>query len=280
MIERPSHHAPSSISPPRRRIRLSSAPTACCAALAVLAVAAPVSAQSTTTLVDTELLDADWSHAVVLDPGLGPPTLSVSRDVANGNPAPSQSGVRTYIGPGEFLASHLFATVHDPSVSGAIVSVDGSYDLRSTGGAGLCGGTNAFRRTISSGLALEQAGQLFVAAPGYEGADLQEGWLSISRLDLEAEDFGLVDEERTPDFGTNPDFGAAAPPIQFGYVTSNTTGESGGCTRQWEFDNFQVVIDSEGSSSVPLLGPGWVLLLAGALVAVGARALPGAPEGA
>ena len=114
------------------------------------------------------------------------------------------------------MVNLLNSAVYNPSVSGAISSIDISFDAKFLGGST---GTSqiAFR------LAFEQGSTIFVpltvgVAQGPGNGQPGAAFQSFSFSAFTAADFVTIP---TPGSGT-PDFSNSGAPITFGYVTSDT----------------------------------------------------------
>jgi hypothetical protein len=140
----------------------------------------------------------------------------------------------------------------DPSVSGAIASIDVSFDFRPI---------SAFGDGQAFGLALHQGGKYFFASTGISGSQ-PNAWQSESQPGLVAASFVA------PDGGTL-DFSPSGGPIRVGLYTGNV----GGAGITIGYDDFVVTVNlADPPNRVPEPALGVLFAIAG-LAAAGMGAL-------
>lgn len=140
----------------------------------------------------------------------------------------------------------------DPSVSGAITSIDVSFDFRPI---------SAFGQGHAFGLALQQGGKYFFVQTGITGSQ-SNAWQSESEVGLVLASFVAAD-------GGTLDFSESGGPIRFGLHTGN----QGGAGITIGYDNFAVtvnLVDRPDPVPEPALG---VLFAIAGLTATGVGAL-------
>jgi len=126
---------------------------------------------------------------------------------------------------------HAFAgAVVDPSVDGAITSVDYSWEVRAVSGAG-----------IFSGPALAQGANVYVSAGLLELTGTSTLWRSVSRLGVRDVNYGLIQDILEIDPAQDPDFSASGTPITFGYFSALAGARDGpAASAVGGFDNWSV----------------------------------------
>jgi hypothetical protein len=140
--------------------------------------------------------------------------------------------------------------VIDPSVDGAIASVDFFWDVRAVEGAGQF-----------SGPALRQGDRFYVSAGLLEliGSDPQ--WRTVERLNVVESSFGLIRDILEIDPASDPDFSASGEPVTFGFFSALAGGLGGpGVTSSAGYDNWRVEIET-----VPEPGAATLMVLAALL---------------
>jgi hypothetical protein len=155
--------------------------------------------------------DLDWSGQQFLDG-----SFVVLQVGSGGNPNEYQRIDLTNLDSGQsaIVVNLKTGAVYDPSISGAISSIDFSFDLFFLGGSP---GTSV----VGYRLALEQSGSFFYSGPGTSFVGVAQGpgnglpgsgWDSFSFSGLSANDFVRLS-------GTSQlDFSATGAPITFGYL--------------------------------------------------------------
>jgi hypothetical protein len=202
---------------------------------------------------DNTFNDSDWTiadHTV----GAGG-TSNASQLLSGGNPN-AYRRITTVLnsGPSErriFSFNFNSTAIYDPSVSGAIDSIDYSEDAKIFSGA----------QTIA--LALRQGGNIF----NYSLVNTFVGtsWTSMNATGLIATNF----IQAVPggfDPTLNPDFSATGSIIEFGFMRGRGTpnGPGPGATAIGGIDNWNVTVNSAQQATVP--EPGSLsLLIAGML---------------
>jgi hypothetical protein len=178
------------------------------------------------TFSDDAFTNSDWTAAKVYDTTSGQTaTFSATQNLAGGNPGPYRFVVHDY-GVGNIGIAHLKTTAfYSPVTNGPIASLTFAYDLR------------AFQVGVSAAIGyyplLVQDGRYFIL----QAQDLVavNSWRHFSHTGLTASDFAPLDG------GSEPDFSAGAPPIQFGFYTSNGTQSGVGHTESG-IDNWTAVV--------------------------------------
>ena len=207
------------------------------ASLVVLVVYSPSLAQ---TYSDTVFNNADWTVQQFLTG-----SFSTAQVATGGNPDHFRRTEHSALNTGQSIILMHFkpSAVYDPKVSGAIQSIDFSFDLKFLGGST---GTSQ----VGYRLAVRQADALYFSLPqlgvaqgpgsGLPGA----GWSPFSFKGLVASNFARYGGTGTIDFSAN------GPPITFGYLTTNTVTADGTSTTSG-IDNWFVNVSPAGASSQP-----------------------------
>ena len=202
------------------------------------------------TIFDGTFVDSNWTHTKVFDDTGGGATFTTAQVASGGNPGAYQGGSHTW-GPGSIYVAHVYTGggSYDPSIQGAISSLDFSHDFEvsSTG-------------HVATALLLEQSGIFFIApsAPPYFDF-VGASWTSASG-NFAAADFKALTSSGIVQ-GT-PDFSATAAPIEFGYATLNTTSFTGRVTT-WGIDNYSVTVNAVPEPSALALVGGTLVGLLG-----------------
>jgi hypothetical protein len=226
------------VSPNRRGIRLARRLMRVVVIAAMLATVAGLApARADATFSDGTFVDWTFENAWTT----GGATSVAFTSATDGNPPPYRHTTNTMPGGSTTVDAHLkLSAVYDPSVQGAIDSVDYAYDLNPFA-------PNFAIPAVAYGPLLKQDGRYYIA-PGDLAHSLvfPNQWRHFEHPNLTEGSF----RETTPAGpGGHPDFSASGSPIQFGYFTSNSTccfgiGNSG-------LDNWFVHVTSEGP-----IGPG------------------------
>jgi hypothetical protein len=144
--------------------------------------------------------------------------------------------------------------VVDPSVDGAIASVDYNWDVRAVSGGG-----------TFSGPALAQGGSFYVSAGLLDLTGTSTQWRSVSRVGVLEVNFGTIQDILEIDPAQDPDFSASGAPITFGYFTALAGALNGPpASATAGFDNWSVDVHlvpepTTGSLvAIGLLGAGLV----------------------
>lgn len=172
---------------------------------------------------------------------------------------------------------------YDPSTSGAIESVSGTYALRHNGHNG------PVDNAIEGHLLIKQGGDFYVSA--HSVASSSSGglgpWVRVGEsggvpIAFTASEFGKVIAGEPPDMGQNPDFSGSAAPLFFGFALDlSYQGPLGGLpndpflNRSFNVDDieFTVTAATPPSTPVPAAGPAAAVLLSALLAAAGSAAL-------
>lgn len=158
-------------------------------------------------LQDSTFNEADWSIVIFYDntPGSNA-AVTGSQILTGGNPDEFRETIQSYAF-GQMAAAHFRSgAMYDPSVSGAISTVDYSFEA------------NVFdygtSLAVGYGIVLLQNGEYY---QGQEAILTDNIWTSVAMTQLRADDFVGTNA------GDHPDFSAAGSLIQFGYYTANGT---------------------------------------------------------
>ena len=164
------------------------------------------------TFSDGSFADADWSHFLLYHEdtsagNTGTASFDSFQSLTGGDPGAFQQGSHTWT-PLEIRVGHLSgASVYDPSVSGAIVSVDFSRSLKVLAADPVLGGAMA-----GAGPLIEQDGQFFLS--GAPAASLGADW-STTESNLSEVNFRLVIDTldmEGEDPNVHPDFSETGAP--------------------------------------------------------------------
>jgi hypothetical protein len=212
---------------------------------------------------DGDFDPADWSFQLFDFHTGGDATPSQAP--SGGNPGSFQQVAYTTnaaTDPGDNAAVYVFhsfdAAVVDPSVDGAIASVDYLWDVSAIAGGG-----------TFSGPALQQGGNVYVSAGLLELTGTSTQWRSVSRAGVLEVNYGLIQDGLEIDPAQDPDFSASGAPITFGFFSA-FAGALGGpaAAASAGFDNWSVDVHL-----VPEPGPFALLMLA--FVVTAGRAVRG-----
>lgn len=202
---------------------------------------------ATVTFSDGTFLDAQWPTATIADTLVGGGTLNATQILAGGNPdAYRQVGMPgTVSGAMVFLVAHMFVpATWNPSIQGAINSLDWSYDITATDTGK---GTSASPEFASL---LLQNGIYYLATTSITGT-LSTLWMPWNQSGLTADYFVPILAGGSLGY-SHPDFSAAGGLIKFGFISiADFSTSSGG------IDNWQVVVnftDAPEPSSMWLVG--------------------------
>jgi hypothetical protein len=189
--------------------------------------------QADFSISDSTFSDSDWPLFLTLEFGDNAGSAN-GQDVISGNLAPSRLHVIGTPGsptdPGYFIASFYGAAVYDPSVEGAISSIDWSFDWRR--------GNDPNTSTIAP--AIYQGGIVFNASELLNTVFYE--WQTDVRFGLTEADFPGID------------FSANGDPIYFGYRWYAGTFNG---LMNMAIDNFSVEVTSQvvpEASSMALCG--------------------------
>lgn len=208
---------------------------------------------ATVTFTDGTFADADWSASKIVDTTAGTTaTFVAGQVVTDGNPGAYRQVQHNY-DAGIIVVGHLKSdAIYDPSFSGAIQSIDFSYDLIHL--------NPPPSQAVAYGILLVQDGTYY--RPGLSNI-FDESWTGFSGSALTAANFILVAGSGP----ANPDFSATGGQMTFGYGSFNSnTGGQPGLVRLSGIDNWQVSI-----TAVPLPPAAWLLGTAVASVALRGR---------
>jgi hypothetical protein len=187
----------------------------------------PAPRPSTVVFSDTEFALSDWS-ADLMATTSSPAAFQVAQVPSGGDPGAYRYTVHTYAGGNINVRQLYLPAAYEPARSGAIRSLDYSYDVLANSG-----------RAVEVSLLLVQGGVEYWI-PG--NLATFSGWSPIGEHAIGPDRFSIV-RGIGP---TYPDFSSAGPPIQFGVITSNS-GLAGGpvTSRDVSLDNWRVVLSLE-----------------------------------
>ena len=198
--------------------------------VAIALLAWPMQSRADTVrFSDTVFPNANWSATKFLDG-----SFSAFQVATGGNPDQFRQTDQS-MNPGEsiFVVHTNSSAVYNPSVNGALGTVNCSFNIKFVGGST---GTSQ----VAHRLALEQAGSFyfandFVVALG-PGNGQPGAWQSFSSSGLTSSDFSKLSGAGTLDFS------ASGSPITFGYLTTNTAGVTSISTSSG-IDNWSVTLN-------------------------------------
>ena len=239
------------------------------AALWVLLALLPSHGAAQSSVSDGTFLDTDWSltqftagnggsstAAQVLTGG-NPGAYRNVTDALNAAPLNSQTIV---------LSTSIYTPfTYNPSVAGAITSLDYAEDAACTSGC--------FGQGQSTGPALLQGGNRYILSSSTVITGAGAAWSPHTLSGLTAADFGLVNVTPTTIFDNtqHPNFSVTGAPIQFGFFRANGTSvNGGGYTLAAGIDNWQITLaTATPRSGVPALGVAELAVLTGLLALFG-----------
>lgn len=227
---------------------------------AVVAVALGAPPAHSVTFSDDAFNPPDWTALVLWDTSTGGSGFSVDTQ-ADGSQGDARFTTLNYQFDGTasqgITVGHLNANaLYDPAVTGAIESVQYSFSHRIVSQVGATPG-------VFHGLVIRQGGSHFVHF--FPTPTVSTAWSTGSTGLLTATDFSLISLGGISP--VRPDFGPAAAPLQFGYVSSTASGRgfgSGTAAIGSAFDDWVVSVTPVPEPSEAALSV--VALLAGALV--------------
>ena len=186
-------------------------------------------------LADGTFNNADWTAAKVVDTTSGATaTFAAAQVGSGGNPSAYRMTDMIYF-QGTVEVSHLSTpSVYNPAASGAINSINYTYDLIET--------DPPFQGAqVGYFLLLSQGGTLYGSSQ--EDFVQAASWSTFGASGLTSADFGNV--TATGFFGTShPDFSASGAPIDFGYLTGNTAMSARTTATHSGIDNFSVTANT------------------------------------
>lgn len=199
------------------------------------------SARAEVTFADGDFQPESWEIVIYFVDGNGG-TVTATRETTGGNPgafrkittivndAPPYSTVMSF--------HHYLPAAYDPSMQGAILSIDYSEDAMMFQGGGDGQGAAA---------ALRQDGLVYT---GPRFGAVESTWTHHGWVGLRAVDFN-----RWPNApAAHPDFSTNGSPIEVGFMRGNST-YSGGYTIAAGIDNWSFTIHPEGET--PARGSSW-----------------------
>jgi len=199
--------------------------------LFALASASPALALTDTVISDGTFATSDWTHAIlwsVPTATLGPMT----QELSGGNPGLYQRGQHHTVGSfATIYDGHSFTggASYDPSVQGAVATIDIQYDYIDLVGQG-----------TQNGILVSQGGHTYIRPVD---SSFWTSWTRHSLAGLLASDSNWSDVSAGGVASGHPDYSAAGGPMQFGYYTFNWSLAAGfDIQRAWGIDNFQVTV--------------------------------------
>ncbi len=192
-------------------------------------------AHADAVIADSEMAPASWT-ATVVNPA-GGFSYGTGQSLAGGNPGAFRTIQHASTsGPASGTVVHLHAVAWNPSVQGALASIDIGLDVNCFNG-----GTSG---AVAFGLIVEQDGVVYIG-PTYT-ALTNSGW----RTNLRS--FALNAQAFNGPQATHPSFCAAAGVLRFGFYSSNGTGNGVPISSQSGTDNFYVNVTTAPSCTADL----------------------------
>ena len=190
---------------------------------------------------DGNFVGADWDLSVTVDPPVNGPTFEVRRETAGGNPGAYRSVVYLLNAvPSTVQVFHLArAALYDPSLQGAIYTIDFSED---------CLRLSVDREPYTTPL-LQQGPRRFVGNSLHRRSCVPNQWDATAiRRSMNEADFVQVDGPPCPGGQTCPDFSAGGQPIALGLMSaarltsSSSLAPGAVATFAHGFDNWKVTV--------------------------------------
>lgn len=199
-----------------------------------LSIASPT-LSAVTVVRDGDFADADWEllvYSFKSTLGAQPGGTVDASQQSGGNPG-TMRRVVNHIAPApsqtEYSSTwgvHLKkGFTYDPSVQGAIATIDYSEDARKITSGQL------------TGLAIRQAGKVY-----YTQADIftNPAWTRVEQLAIVPGNFAEI-TAAGPVQGSRPDFSASGGPLEVGFIRANSNGNGGGAySVTGDIDNWEV----------------------------------------
>ncbi len=222
-------------------------------AIGAFFVASAASA-ATITFFDGDFAGADWSATKIVDTTAGATASFVAVQGSTGGNPGAYRQVTHAFDAGNIYVGHLASgATYDPSASGAIVSLDYSYDLiHINPPAG---------QAVAYAIVIEQGGSWYSSTPF--DAIFPETWTGFGAAALTAANFA----RRAGNGPSTPDFSDTGGVMSFGYLSANAnTGGAPGLVRISGIDNWRVEL-----TTVPLPAGAWLLATAFSAVLINVR---------
>jgi len=203
--------------------------------------AAPASWAMGLTFTDSEFMDSDWTHEVIVDiaHGSGTPSTSTwSVQQANGDHLDGnfQNGAMSLSHRCLFLAHFLDIATMNPADVGGIISLHTTGFFKIIDGGGTCTGSGDPAAAVH--MVLEQGGRYYVSSGQTIAHSQGETW--VEWWGQTADDFDRFNDNAcTTSQYDHPDFSVDGEPIRFGYATGMTTTNSL-CEATWGIDNITI----------------------------------------
>jgi len=145
---------------------------------------------------------------------------------------------------------------YEPSVSGEILKVRGTFAIRMEGANG--------SNSVTAHLLLEQGGSYYVsdasATASISGGGGPTSWVQFGPVALDAANFDLLLPDETLDASSHPDFSATAPTTRFGFVADLSffgviPNPPGFLNRFYNIDGLEISVLTPAPATVPALAP-------------------------
>lgn len=190
-----------------------------------------------TSFSDDKFLMADWDTSQ-LPGGSSVPGYATTYVSAGGNPADFRN-IQMRIAanaPHRHFAHLLKGYTFDPAREGAIVAIDGGYDLK-----------NQTRNDVPASFALLlYQNDAYYRGPSDSIAANNDTWSTFNHPGLKATDFVNLLDRGSP----NPDFSCAGKPIQIGFVALSGRGTDASLVSG--IDNWSIHFQSTCCSASPV----------------------------
>jgi hypothetical protein len=214
------------------------------------ALASAVTFATTLAASATTLSDGNFSGTIDVTTSSGSPSLTANGSVSTtvGNPANSLDAAFSYSASTSATATVTFidhSLSYDPSILGAISSINASYDRELTVVGSFTPGL-----AINYRLVIEQDGSLYsTAIPVCSACDPTSQWMNLAQTGLVASQFTLLGGS------TNPNF--SGDPILFGVEAVFATNQTSITAANIYLDNIDITVTQTPlPAALPLFASG------------------------